>query len=354
MPLEGIAEFRRGVDGVEDDGGELHAAIPGGLDAGFGLESLELGAGGECGLQPEVVTGVPVAKLVGRGDGGRFVADDPGEEGLQAEEIELRDRIELVIVALGTGQRDSEKRGGHVSRQIVERILPGQQDVRGVALIGPHEQVARGDLGGRILGEEFIPGDLLGEELVVGEVAVEGLNDPVAVFPREGTDRVGVVAGGFGEAHDIEPLAAPVFAIVGAGEQPVDQPFVRIGLGIGDEGRDLGGGGGEAGEIVLESADQLAATGGRSGGEPATFEVGLEKRVDGVEHPIAEAGPRNGRASDRLEGPMRVRGRDRCRGLGKQPVGRQTDEQPAGNCDQLSKGGHDREGLERRGGGIRR
>ena len=69
-----------------------------------------------------------------------------------------------------------------------------------------------------------VAGDLLDDELVVGQVAVEGVDDPVAVEP-DLARLVLLVAVGVGVAGRVEPEPAPALAVVGRGEQPVDQPF---------------------------------------------------------------------------------------------------------------------------------
>ena len=66
-----------------------------------------------------------------------------------------------------------------------------------------------------------VAGDLLDEELVVGHVVVEGVDDPIAIHPHE-PRLVLFEAVGVGVAGRVEPEAAPAFAEVGRGEQPLD------------------------------------------------------------------------------------------------------------------------------------
>src|SRR5205814_141208 len=72
------------------------------------------------------------------------------------------------------------------------------------------------DFGGRFSGQE-VAGDLLFDKFVVGQVVVEGADDPVAITPRFGDVAVAADAArvlGIGVAHDVEPVAAPVFAVM--------------------------------------------------------------------------------------------------------------------------------------------
>ena len=58
-----------------------------------------------------------------------------------------------------------------------------------------------------------VAGELLDDELVVGQVAVEGVDDPVAVEPDEAR-LVLLEAVGVGVARGVEPVAAPALAVV--------------------------------------------------------------------------------------------------------------------------------------------
>src|SRR5207245_1044764 len=82
---------------------------------------------------------------------------------------------------------------------------------------------------GRI--REQVSGDLLDRELVEGHVGVEGVDDPVAVGP-DLARAVLLVAVGIGVAGEVEPTAGPALAVVGAGEEAVDELLVGVGGGV--------------------------------------------------------------------------------------------------------------------------
>ena len=67
-----------------------------------------------------------------------------------------------------------------------------------------------------------VAGDLLDDELVVGQVAVEGVDDPVAV-EADLARLVLLVAVGVGVAGGVEPDPAPALAVVRRVQQPIDQ-----------------------------------------------------------------------------------------------------------------------------------
>ena len=81
---------------------------------------------------------------------------------------------------------------------------------------------------GRLAGED-VAGDLFVEELVVWDVVVKGVDHVVAVAPRLGQRVIGGITGCIGVADDIEPVPAPVFAVMWGSEQAVNH--FRKGVG---------------------------------------------------------------------------------------------------------------------------
>ena len=76
-----------------------------------------------------------------------------------------------------------------------------------------------------------------------------------------------VAAVGVAVAGDVEPVAPPAFAVVGGFEELVDEVGEGVGGGVGDEGVDLGGCGGEADEVEVGAADEAVFVGGWRGCE---------------------------------------------------------------------------------------
>ena len=126
---------------------------------------------------------------------------------------------------------------------------------------GPAARKPRRDGRSRLVGEQDVGGDLLLDEPGVGLVGVERLDQVVAIGPGVGPDPVLVVAVGLGEMGQVHPVPRPPLAVVGAGEQPVDEPFVGVGGGVGQEGVDLLGRRREADQVEGEPADQGPAVG---------------------------------------------------------------------------------------------
>jgi len=81
----------------------------------------------------------------------------------------------------------------------------------------------------------FVAGKLLFDENVVGLVRVEALHYVVAIAPGVRPVHVVLVAVGLGEAHHVQPVAAPLLAIVRGREQPVHHLLPGVGGLIADE-----------------------------------------------------------------------------------------------------------------------
>ncbi len=126
-------------------------------------------------------------------------------QGLRAAEntcqsviIARRNRIELVIVAAGTGHR---RRQHGPARDVNLLVHDVHQVLLGVFLVDPFgaksEETGGNHLRiplGVIRGREQIAGDLFQHKTIVGLVGIHGVNDPVAIAPRCGIGNVAVLA----------------------------------------------------------------------------------------------------------------------------------------------------------------
>ena len=120
------------------------------------------------------------------------------EEGEHPVELLLRDRIELVVVALraadGEAEPDRARRADAVDHAVDAELL----DVDAAFLIEGRVAVeARGDaLGFAGVGQE-VARELFDREAVEGQVGVERVHHPVAIFPdaARGVDRVAIAVG---------------------------------------------------------------------------------------------------------------------------------------------------------------
>ena len=135
------------------------------------------------------------------------------EEGVGTEIFVDRDRIVLVGVTLRAGHGGAhEDRVGGVDAVddggVTEFFIARASFILGhrITMEGGRDDLVFGRLG------QQVPGHLVDDELVVGLIAVQGLDDPVAVGPDD-TAGVGGVASAVGIAGEVEPLTGPVFAV---------------------------------------------------------------------------------------------------------------------------------------------
>ena len=161
-------------------------------------------------------------------------AVDGREHRLQAVVVFLRDRVELVVVALGAVDRQAHERADGVGDQVVAVEVAGDLAVDlGFRQLGVADEVPRagGEEAERLdavrrAGEEHVAGDLLLHEPRVRLVGVEGADDVIAVGPGVGPRLVLVVAVRLAEVDDIEPVPRPALAVVRA-RRAVDRPASR-------------------------------------------------------------------------------------------------------------------------------
>ena len=148
--------------------------------------------------------------------------------------LTLRDGIELVIVAAGTGDRHRLKRFRKSIDLVVEHFLMNAVELGTVAVpILAHLEEHRSnerfvDLVGCIHAWRFeqIPRNLLTDQLFERYITVKGTDQVVAISPRALRGNVPFVSVGVRIANDIHPVPRPAFPEVRRVEQPVYQGFV--------------------------------------------------------------------------------------------------------------------------------
>lgn len=179
------------------------------------------------------------------------------EKGGELVELLLGDGVELVIVALratdGQSEPDGSKRPSAVEHLLIAELLR----VGTAFAIGERVAIEPGGnqhVNGAV--RHQIAGQLLNRELIERQIAVECVDHPLTVAPRPGTRAVLFIAVAIGVACEVEPIARPLFAIVGRIEEAIDQPFVCVGTVVAQERVDLFWGRRKAGEIEADAADE--------------------------------------------------------------------------------------------------
>ena len=210
-----------------------------------------------------------------------------------------------MIVAASTVDRQPQEGlacGGHnVVKPVVAELRPVGR------FVIPHAEpvVAGGDQSvvGRV--GEFVAGDLFDRELVERLVGIERADQIVAVAPGMGLGTIAFKAVGFGIAHQIEPVAGPLLAVMGRGEQAVDHLLKRLWRRIGEKVFQFGLRGGEAGEIVGGPPQQRGFVGRQGNRQAAAGQPSTNESVDRMGRILHL---RHGRARERPESPMLLPG----------------------------------------------
>ena len=145
----------------------------------------------------------------------------------------------------------------------VRRIRRGSQETGGRQTVDHFLS----DRFGFLVVVQLVARELLGQEEIVRFVVVQGTNHVVSVSPSKGARLIGVTETlRVRITCKIEPMTTPALAVVGRFEEPVNQPAVGVGSGIGHVCASLGGSRLHADEIQIGPAQQDQTIGfGREG-----------------------------------------------------------------------------------------
>ena len=226
-----------------------------------------------------------------------------GEDAVQAVVVARRDRIELVIVAARAGDSEAHEAAGNDIDAVVDDVVLVAKKTT-----AEREEAHRGERRFVVAERELVGGELLHEKLVERLVVVERADDVVAIRVGKRKAALGIaheVALRVGVARDIEPEAAPAFAVARRGEKTIHDTGVGIGRAVFEKCLHLGGRRREAGEIVGDATEEGARVGGWSRRKFFRGELCEDEGVDGIldfGFSIFDCGDRG--LGDGLEGPV--------------------------------------------------
>ena len=144
---------------------------------------------------------------------------------------------------------------------------------------------------------------MLLHELIVGEILIERADDVVAVAPGFLLLEIELMAAGFRETHQIEPVPGPALAIMRRGQQPVDHSFISLWGIVSQEGRDFLRRRRQTREIEGHAAQQCGLVGRRRRGEAIRFHLGEKEAVNRRARPGPVLHHRRRGVADRLKSP---------------------------------------------------
>ena len=172
------------------------------------------------------------------------------EDRKKAVVVRVRNRVELVAVAAGTGERHAKRAGRNAFHQLEQCFVPVERQV-GNVFVGGVEHVAQ-KAGRRqqsqrfrrvALGvspvDQFVAGNLLDEKPVPRRVTIRRFDDVIAIPPvavrQSCRVRVVIFVGCVDIANRVEPVPAPPFSVVRRCQQPINQMSVSVRAVVGQK-----------------------------------------------------------------------------------------------------------------------
>ena len=147
-----------------------------------------------------------------------------------------------------------------------------------------------------------IAGHLMANEVCIRQIAIERINHPVPVSPRLAKITLGGKLNqiaGIGIPNQIQPVAAPAFAVQGRGKQPVNDAGKCLRGCVRQKGIHLGRRRWQADQVERRPSDQCSLVGGGRGLHSLPFQTGQDVPID------FRSGPRlidHRRGANRLHG----------------------------------------------------
>jgi len=120
-----------------------------------------------------------------------------------------------VVVTAGAADGDPAEGSADNVGHLGENFVAGTGDFLIAGILAERAEAVKsaGDEQSWSEGFGFVASELFLNELVVGFVLLEALDYVIAVTVGVGTVGVVLVAVGFGEADDVEPMACPLLAV---------------------------------------------------------------------------------------------------------------------------------------------
>ncbi len=225
----------------------------------------------------------------------------------QAVIIRPQDRIKLVIVAAGAPHAQPKKRIGCHVRHVDQHLVPLLFDIALVVFVKPRSQITRGHDHIRIVRSQLIAGQLLDDKPIIGLIAVKRPDHIIAIGPGVGPIGILLEPIRLGIPNQIKPMPAPSFAIVRAGQQPVDQSLIGVGPRILDERPNLARRRGKPDQIKCRPANERHPIRRRRRFQPFGIQLRKNKPIHVIAAPFA-AGGWDGLLFHGNKGPIRTIG----------------------------------------------
>ena len=128
--------------------------------------------------------------------------------------------------------------------------------------------------------------ELLTDKAIVGLVAVEGVDDVVAVTVHFRDRAVSVVSRSVGVAREVEPVASPSLAMARRCKEPLDEARIGVRRGIFDEGLNRLGRRRQSHKIEVDAADESVPVGIACGAKSLLLALRDQEAIDEIRRPV--------------------------------------------------------------------
>ena len=217
-------------------------------------------------------------------DDGQFLRNrGTREDAVQGVVVGRAHGLIFMVVATAAGDGEPHQAAGHQIDSVVDDVVRVAQE-----RAAHREEAERRQIAPRHRRLDPVGCELQGDELVVGQIALEGIDHPVAIGPRKGipfvlfegiTHRVGV-------AGEVEPFSSPVLGVLPRGEEPIDRRAKgcvgcrRAAGRRGTERFGFVGRRGQAREVIEEPANEVPRRRLRRRLQISVAECGADEAVD--------------------------------------------------------------------------
>ena len=210
-----------------------------------------------------------------------------------------------MIVAAGAGDGQSEERLAEDVDLIVDAVDDVVLWVNGIVLVlaepvecGRERRFDKLAVARKPFRRQQISGDVFPGKLIVRDILIEGANQVIAIAPGVGLVVVELMAIGFCVADQIHPVASPALAVMGRGQQPVDDTSEGIWAVVVEKRPDFLRLGRQTCQVKRHPPEECGTASRRPGAK--SFELGEKEAIDGRCGGISR---RRIRPFDRLERP---------------------------------------------------
>ena len=173
----------------------------------------------------------------------------------------LADRVVFVIVAAGACHRQAQKRLGGGIELFIGHVHGELCGVAFIQCLRAHSQktggYAVGIFGGFAGGRQQVSRQLARDEIRQRHIGIQGIDNPVAVPPSVWITKIDLLACGFGKPRHIEPMPAPRFPKVRAGQQAIHGCAVCLFRWIFEECHNFLTAGWQPCQVEIKAPEQL-------------------------------------------------------------------------------------------------